>query len=177
MELLKKLYTQANHLFFNKGGYTLLYRILGMGMSFLTITFITNQFGGDDYGLFSLSLTILQIATMFFSLGLPSAFIAFTGGFTSHSENKGLLIKSYKIIFLTAILPLSILYFQSNQVALLFEKPHLDFYIITVAIGIFIQVLFELNINYFLSTTTFSMFVKPDQPQILMLPSISNKIF
>jgi O-antigen/teichoic acid export membrane protein len=151
MELLKKLYTQANHLFFNKGGYTLLYRILGMGMSFLTITFITNQFGGDDYGLFSLSLTILQIATMFFSLGLPSAFIAFTGGFTSHSENKGLLIKSYKIIFLTAILPLSILYFQSNQVALLFEKPHLDFYIKTVAIGIFIQVLFELNINYFLS--------------------------
>ncbi len=128
-----------------------MYRILGMGMSFLTITFITNQFGGDDYGLFSLSLTILQIATMFFSLGLPSAFIAFTGGFTSHGENKGLLIKSYKIIFLTAVLPLSILYFQSDQVALLFEKPHLDFYIKTVAIGIFIQVLFELNINYFLS--------------------------
>jgi O-antigen/teichoic acid export membrane protein len=124
---------------------------VGMAMSFLTITFITNHFGGDDYGLFSLSLTILQIATMFFSLGLPSAFIAFTGGFTSHGENKGLLIKSYKIIFLTAVLPLTILYFQSYQVALLFEKPHLDFYIKTVAIGIFIQVLFELNINYFLS--------------------------
>jgi O-antigen/teichoic acid export membrane protein len=88
---------------------------------------------------------------MFFSLGLPSAFIAFTGGFSSHAENKGLLIKSYKIILLTAILPLSLLYFQSEYVAGLFLKPHLDFYIKTVAIGIFIQVLFELNINYFLS--------------------------
>jgi O-antigen/teichoic acid export membrane protein len=151
MELIKKLYSQAHHLFFNKGGYTLLYRILGMGMSFLSITIITNQFGGDDYGLFTLSLTILQIATMFFSLGLPSAFIAFTGGFSSQAENKGLLIKSYKIILLTAILPLTLLYFQSDYVALLFSKPNLDFYIKTVAVGIFIQVLFELNINYFLS--------------------------
>lgn len=151
MALIKKLYSQAHHLFFNKGGYTLLYRILGMGMSFLSITIITNHFGGDDYGLFTLSLTILQIATMFFSLGLPSAFIAFTGGFSSQAENKGLLIKSYKIILLTAILPLTLLYFQSDQVALLFSKPNLDFYIKTVAVGIFIQVLFELNINYFLS--------------------------
>jgi hypothetical protein len=62
-----------------------------------------------------------------------------------------LLIKSYKIILLTAILPLTLLYFQSDYVALLFSKPNLDFYIKTVAVGIFIQVLFELNINYFLS--------------------------
>jgi O-antigen/teichoic acid export membrane protein len=151
MTALKKLYNQVHHLFFNKGGYTLLYRMLGMGMSFLSITYISNQFGGDDFGLFSLSLTLLQIATMFFSLGLPSAFIAFTGGFSSREENKGLLIKAYKIILLTAILPLSLLYFQSEYVAELFQKPHLDFYIKTIAIGLFIQVLFELNINYFLS--------------------------
>ena len=151
MTALKKLYNQVHHLFFNKGGYTLLYRMLGMGMSFLSITYISNQFGGDDFGLFSLSLTLLQIATMFFSLGLPSAFIAFTGGFSSREENKGLLIKAYKIILITAILPLTLLYFQSEYVAGLFQKPHLDFYIKTVAIGLFIQVLFELNINYFLS--------------------------
>jgi O-antigen/teichoic acid export membrane protein len=151
MTALKKLYNQVYHLFYNKGGYTLLYRMLGMGMSFLSITYISNQFGGDDFGLFSLSLTLLQIATMFFSLGLPSAFIAFTGGFSSREENKGLLIKAYKIILLTAILPLSLLYFQSEYVAELFQKPHLDFYIKTIAIGLFIQVLFELNINYFLS--------------------------
>ncbi|MBP6183009.1 flippase [Flavobacterium sp.] len=151
MTAIKKLYSQVHHLFFNKGGYTLLYRMLGMGMSFLSITYISNQFGGDDFGLFSLSLTLLQIATMFFSLGLPSAFIAFTGGFSSREENKGLLIKAYKIILITAILPLTLLYFQSEYVAGLFQKPHLDFYIKTVAIGLFIQVLFELNINYFLS--------------------------
>lgn len=151
MTAIKNLYSQVHHLFFNKGGYTLLYRMLGMGMSFLSITYISNQFGGDDFGLFSLSLTLLQIATMFFSLGLPSAFIAFTGGFSSREENKGLLIKAYKIILITAIFPLTLLYFQSEYVAGLFQKPHLDFYIKTAAIGIFIQVLFELNINYFLS--------------------------
>lgn len=151
MIAIKKLYSQVHYLFFNKGGYTLLYRMLGMGMSFLSLTFISNQFGGDDFGLFSLSLTLLQIATMFFSLGLPSAFIAFTGGFSSREENKGLLIKAYKIILITAILPLTLLYFQSEYIAGLFQKPHLDFYIKTAAFGILIQVLFELNINYFLS--------------------------
>lgn len=148
----------AKKIIFKKGGYTFFFRVFGMAFNFITMLFITNKFGSHDYGLFALSLTILQICAMFFSLGLPSAFISFTGAFSTQLENKSLLVKCYKIIILVCILPILVLFGFSDYLAFFFEKPELFNYLRVVFLSITFLIFHELNINYFLSIKRFDLY-------------------
>ncbi len=143
---------------FKNGGSVFIFKLIGMGLNFAVTLFITNIFGSSPYGLFSLGLTILQLTTMFFTLGLPSAFIAFTGAFDSHEKNKGLLLKSYKLSFLVTIIPILILFLFSDNIALFYEKPNLTDTLKIVFSFLIVFVFHEINVNYMLSIKKFSSY-------------------
>lgn len=162
------------HLIFKKGGHTFFFRIFGMIFNFAITLFITNIYGSSSYGLFALSLTILQLLVMFFSFGIPAAFISFTGAFNSIDLNKGLLIKSYKIVFLLSIIPVVLLYFNADYIAVFFNKLHLTNFLKVAFLSLIFLVFHEINSNYFLSIKKFFWFgvVYFIIPNILFLISI-----
>lgn len=140
--------------FISKGS-VFLFKFFGMFLNFIVTLLITNVFGSSSYGLFSLSLTINQLLVMCFSLGLPAAFVAFTGTFDSLKKNKGLLIKSIKIAFFIALIPSILLFFLSNDIALMYGKADLDPYLKSVFIFFFFSIIHEINVNYFLSINSY----------------------
>lgn len=158
MKLILNLYVLLKSFLFKKGGHTFLFRIFGMLFNFAITLYITNVFGSSNYGLFALSLTILQLMVMFFSLGIPAAFISFTGSFKSVNLNKGLLVKCYKLILYISIVPVILLYFTSNQIALFFEKMELVGFLKVVFLSLIFLVFHEINSNYFLSVKKFFWF-------------------
>lgn len=145
-------------LIFKKGGHTFFFRIFGMIFNFASTLYITNIFGSSSYGLFALSLTVLQLLAMFFSFGIPAAFISFTGAFNSKELNKGLLIKSYKIIFLLSVIPIVLLYFNADYLAIFFKKHDLTNFLKIAFLSLFFFVFHEINSNYFLSIKKFFWF-------------------
>jgi O-antigen/teichoic acid export membrane protein len=138
-------------LIFSKENSTFIFKLSGMFLNFFVTLLITNYFGGSSYGLFSLALTFQQFLVMFFSLGIPSAFIAFTGEFNSEKQNKGFLVKSYKISFLIGIIPILLLYFGAIHVANFYGKPDFEIYLKIAITFLLVAVFHEININYLLS--------------------------
>jgi O-antigen/teichoic acid export membrane protein len=171
---VSKIQEKLFHLIFKKGGHTFFFRIFGMVFNFVITLYITNIYGSSSYGLFALSLTILQLMVMFFSFGIPAAFISFTGAFNTIDLNKGLLIKSYKIIFLLSIIPIILLYLNSNYLAIFFNKPLLTNFLEVAFLSLIFLVFHEINSNYFLSIKKFFWFgiVYFIIPNILFLISI-----
>jgi O-antigen/teichoic acid export membrane protein len=169
-----KIQKIISQLIFKKGGHTFFFRIFGMIFNFVITLYITNIYGSSSYGLFALSLTILQLMVMFFSFGIPAAFISFTGAFSSIDLNKGLLIKSYKIIFLLSIIPIVLLYFNANHIAGFFNKLPLTNFLKVAFLSLIFLVFHEINSNYFLSIKKFFWFgiVYFIIPNILFLISI-----
>lgn len=155
MPKVDKIISFFKNILYKKGGSTFVFKLLGMALNFLVTLVITNLFGGASYGLFALSLTILQLLVMFFSLGIPSALIAFTGGFTNENQNRGLLLKAYKISFLIAILPALVLFFYSQEIAFFYEKPDLTVFLKIVFASLIFLVFHEINVNFFLSVKNF----------------------
>lgn len=153
-----KIQDKLFQLIFKKGGHTFFFRIFGMIFNFASTLYITNIFGSSSYGLFALSLTILQLLVMFFSFGIPAAFISFTGAFNSKELNKGLLIKSYKIIFLLSIIPIVFLYFNANNIAVFFNKLPLTNFLKVAFLSLIFFVFHEINSNYFLSVKKYLWF-------------------
>lgn len=150
-----KIVVLLKNVFFKKGGSTFAFKLLGMFLNFSVTLVITNLFGSSSYGLFALALTLLQLLVMFFSLGIPSAFIAFSGGFDSEEQNRGLLLKSYKISFLTAIIPIILLLLFSQEIAFFYDKPDLTNFLKIVFASLIVFVFHEINVNYFLSIKKF----------------------
>lgn len=158
MNVVLNLINFLKNFFTKKGGHTFFFRIFGMLFNFLITIYITNLYGSSSYGLFALSLTILQLMVMFFSFGIPSAFISFSGAFKSEELNKGLLLKSYKIIFILTVLPVLLLAFNSENIALFFNKPELTSFLKVVFLSLIFLVFHEINSNYFLSVKKFFWF-------------------
>lgn len=155
MQIINNFFFFIKKQFFLSKGSVFLFKFFGMFLNFIVTLLITNVFGSSSYGLFSLSLTINQLLVMCFSLGLPSAFVAFTGTFDSLKKNKGLLIKSIKIAFFIALIPSVLLFFLSNDIALMYGKADLEPYLKSVFIFFFFSIIHEINVNYFLSINSY----------------------
>lgn len=135
-----------------KGGIVFLFRIASMLITFLTTWFISNKYGESNFGRFSLALTILQIIFLFFALGLPNAFLAFTGGFKDAKQKKGFLIKNTKIVLIISTFPVLLVYFGADIIAnYIFEKESLYLYLKIVAFAVPFMILHEIICYYFIS--------------------------
>lgn len=155
---VSKIKENLFQLIFKKGGHTFFFRIFGMIFNFVITLYITNIYGGSSYGLFALSLTILQLMVMFFSFGIPAAFISFTGSFNTIELNKGLLLKSYKITTLLSIIPIILLYFISDYLVVFFDKLSLLNFLKIAFLSLLFFVFHEINSNYFLSIKKYFWF-------------------
>jgi O-antigen/teichoic acid export membrane protein len=135
-----------------KGGIVFMFRMVSMALSFFTTWFISVNYGDSNFGRFSLALTILQIIFLFFALGLPNAFLAFTGAFTEDSLKKGFLVKATKIVLIASIFPVLGTFFGAEIIAVsIFEKSNLVIYLQMLALAIPFMILHEILCYYFLS--------------------------
>lgn len=73
-----------------KTGVVFIFRILGMVLSYVAILFISNNYGADVYGRFSLSQTLLQFLLLLFSLGLGVSVVKLTSDPRFFNFNKPL---------------------------------------------------------------------------------------
>ena len=101
-----------------KGGVVFILKLIAMPISFFAYWFIPNKFGEADLGLFTLALTILQVSYLIFALGLPHAFLAFTGGFENNYLKKGFLLKSSLIALVVSLIPFCILFFVNYAISI-----------------------------------------------------------
>ncbi len=153
---------------FKKGGVIFVFKLIAMLISFFTYWFIPNEFGESELGLFTLALTILQLSYLIFALGLPHAFLAFTGGFENNYLKKGFLLKSSLIAILVSLLPCCILFYSSNFIAeTIFKKEDFSIFLSITAIAIPFMILHEILCYFFLSVGkhliySLSLFIIPN---------------
>lgn len=159
----------------SKGGITFFFRMIAMGLSFLTMWFITNFYGESVFGRYSLALTVLQITSMIFALGLPTAFLSFTGAYSSQNMIKGFLFKSIKIAIISVVIPTVIYFVFAQDISeYIFKKASLSPYITILSISIPFMILHEILCYYFISLKKFItyglfMFILPNSFFLLLL--------
>ncbi|WP_294736915.1 flippase [uncultured Flavobacterium sp.] len=168
--MIKKILADKESLKYilSKGGLSFLFRMIAMVFSFLTMWFMTNYYGESVWGRYSLTLTILQIAAMFFALGLPNAFVSLAGGFNDSKDSKGLLVKSIKLALLSSIVPILLFSIGAGFISsYIFDKEHLYIYMFIIALGVPCMIVHEIVCYYFISIKKFvayglSIFIFPN---------------
>lgn len=172
--MLKKIFLDKKIIndILKRGGITFLFRMIAMALSFITMSYITNFFGKDIFGNYSLTLTVLQIVVMVFAIGTPYAFISFTGGFENNEKAKGLLFKVSKIVLVLSIIPVIVFFFGAQFLAeFVFNKAELTNYFLIISASIPFMILHELLCYYFVSIkkTLFYSLITFIFPNVLFL--------
>lgn len=135
-----------------KGGVVFILKLIAMPITFFAYWFIPNKFGEADLGLFTLALTILQVSYLIFALGLPHAFLAFTGSFENDYLKKGFLLKSSLIALVVSLIPFCILFFGSGFIAsTIFKKEDFSVFLSITAVAIPFMILHEILCYFFIS--------------------------
>lgn len=114
------------------------FRVLGLGSAYLLSILITRNLGAEAMGLFAISFTVLQIASVIARLGTDTALLRFVAEYTAKG-NKALAreahAKALRIVFPFSLLVGAVLYFVSPYIAkVIFHKEHLSFYFRLVSI-------------------------------------------
>jgi O-antigen/teichoic acid export membrane protein len=97
------------------------FRVLGMILAYISMLLITNYYGAEVFGRYSLAITLLQFLIVIFSFGLPHAIVKLTADENFFSLNKPVneyLKKSIVLLFVTAIFSSLLLHFFSETLAL-----------------------------------------------------------
>jgi len=162
MEIFKKVIYSFNPLkqLLASGGLTFIFRIGGLGLTFLVTLLLTRLYGDEVFGSYSLVFTIAQATSLLFALGFPNALISYLGlksindPFSQHMLQKGI-----KILVPIALVPACIYFFGANAIALhIFGNPALSSYIIIAAFTIPVMVLHEFILYFFIATGNFFKF-------------------
>lgn len=156
-------------------GINFMFRIFGLGISFVVMILITKWFGLGTYGNYSLVFTISQAAAMIFALGIPNAMVKIVGSEgLDFRQAKKLLIKGVKITLLLCLVPMLFFLFGSGFLSgyVFKNTPQNYFLIVSVSLPLFI--LHELFLYYFVATKNFLkfslfMFFVPNVLLILLL--------
>lgn len=153
----------------SSSGINFLFRVFGLGTSFLIVLLISRLFGVANYGSYSLTFTIAQATAMIFGLGIPNALIMLTGNRNFNEiEAKKLLFKGLKITLLFSLIPTILFYLSADFIAVkLFDNIALNRFFEIVAYTIPFFILHELFLYYFISVKKFVpynifMFVLPN---------------
>lgn len=161
-------------------GINFLFRIIGLGFSFLITIVVTRWFGINNYGSYALVFTIAQAMAMIFAFGIPNALVKIIGNERLNwHQAKKVLLKGIKIVLLIGLIPVFTIIFGHEFLALhLFSKPHLSPYFLLLAIGLPVMILHELFLYFFIATQNFKkfnwfMFVMPHFVFLVLLLVIS----
>ncbi|MBS4040333.1 MAG: flippase [Flavobacteriales bacterium] len=161
-------------------GVNFLFRILGLGFSFLITIVITRLFGIDNYGSYALTFTLAQALAMVFALGIPNALVKIIGNERLNwKQAKKVLLKGIKIVLIIGLIPFFTIILWHDLFSIhLFSKPHLSPYFLLLAIGLPIMILHELLLYFFIATQNFKkfnwfMFVMPHSIFLVFLLATS----
>lgn len=153
-----------------------LFRIFGLGTSFLITIIITRLFGIQTFGNYSLVFALSQIVALFFTLGIPNTLIKIIG---NHNFNffqaKKLLIKGIKAASIFSVLPILFFFFGADFISQsVFNNIELRNYFLIVAITIPIFIVHEIFLYFLIATKNFMkynlfMFVLPNVLLLLFL--------
>ena len=160
----------------SSSGVNFIFRIFGLGTSFLTTVLITRFFGVGTFGDYSLVFALSQIIALLFTLGIPNTLIKIIGNnnFT-FSQAKKLLIKGLKGSLILSIIPILFFYFGSTFLSeSIFHNTQLVNYFLIVSISIPLFIVHEIFLYFLIATQNFKkynffMFVIPNILLILFL--------
>jgi len=101
---------------------------------------IARKFGSETFGIFSLALIIISIATGILLLGLPDAlvrYISFYIGKKQPSKIKAILKNSFILVSLSSLVALIFYFLFSDFIGIIiFKKPELSFYLKILSLSI-----------------------------------------
>ena len=98
-----------------------LFRLMGMGLSYVAILLITNMYGAEVYGRFSLSQTVLQFLILLFSLGLGVSAVKLTSDssfYKNGSPQNDYLKNSLYLILVSALVCVGLLFLLKDILAI-----------------------------------------------------------
>lgn len=115
-----------------------------MGLSYLAILYISNGYGAEVYGRFSLAQTVLQFLILLFSLGLLPATVKLTADarFFDHQPKNQYLAQTVKWLLLSAVVCSVLMYLLAEVLAVQVFKdvgmiPYMEYISYLVLLGIF----------------------------------------
>jgi O-antigen/teichoic acid export membrane protein len=131
-------------------GRVFMLRVFGMALSYAAIIYISNVYGAEAFGRYSLSVTLWQLLILIFSLGIPQAILKLTADTNSYDEapQSNYLSKASKTLLVSASVCSLALFFLKEWLAIsVFNDPNLIFYFkyisLFVILGIFHSFLTE----------------------------------
>jgi len=112
-------------------GRVFMLRVFGMALSYAAIIYISNVYGAEAFGRYSLSVTLWQLLILIFSLGIPQAILKLTADTNSYDEapQSNYLSKASKTLLVSASVCSLALFFLKEWLAIsVFNDPNLIFY-------------------------------------------------
>lgn len=134
------------------GGFTLIGLLISFLISFLIRLFIIRSFTQTEYGIFTLSLTILSIFITVLLLGLSAGvirFIAYYRGKKDLKKVKGTIISALHIGVISGLIGFFLMFFGSGFLSNLFNEPSLESGLKILAISLPLTIIATLLINSF----------------------------
>ena len=166
---------------FVSGGLTFLFRIGGLGINFLVMLIITNQYGDKVYGSYSLVFTLAQAAGLLFALGFPNALVSHLGLRSMNDPfSQQMFRKGLGILAAITLIPFLLFFFGADYIAeYVFGSKQLSDYILIAAFTIPAMMLHEFVLYFFIATGNFIkfnifMFLVPNIILLLLLFFITN---
>jgi len=115
-------------------------RIIGIIAGYIFTLLITRGYGAEAMGIFALSFTLLQIASVISRLGMDTALLRFVAEYSSQGKwevVKDVYKKAIKLVIPFSVLLSVLVFFLSPYIAeYVFKKPHLTPYFQIASIGI-----------------------------------------
>jgi O-antigen/teichoic acid export membrane protein len=160
----------------SSSGINLIFRVFGLGTSFLTSVLITKLFGIATFGNYSLVFALSQIVALFFTLGIPNTLIKIIGNRNfNFLQAKKLLLKGLKGSLVFSIIPILFFYFGCEFLSgTIFHNADLKNYFLIAAISVPLFIVHEIFLYFLIATKNFMkynlfMFVIPNALLILFL--------
>ncbi len=104
-------------------------RFTGIFLGYLFTLLITRNYGAKAMGVFSLSIVVLEIGSVFGKLGTDSAILKFVPEYLAKGKTETAFLtykRILKTVFFASIATASLFYFYSHNIALsIFKKPNL----------------------------------------------------
>lgn len=141
-------------------GIGFIFRLFGLGTSFLVTMLISRLFSVGIFGNYSLAFTIAQATALVFALGIPSALVKIVGNNSyTYLQAKKLLIKGLKITLVFSIVPVMFFFFGAVFLSeTIFKSDVLSNYFVVICLVLPLFIFHELFLFFFISVKKFKLY-------------------
>lgn len=117
-----------------------IFKILGIGLGYVSMLYITNVYGAKEFGILTLAITIVSMFALIPKFGMENALVRIIGELYSLKLISQISTVFKNVLFFTSILALIftlILFYLSNYIAIdILNKSYMTQYIKIIAISV-----------------------------------------